>query len=425
MTFLTGSVTAQDSPQQSPDSLPVAWHVRFDQEPTIRPRLQQRQLVSLNVEPTTDRGCIVSATSFLPSGFLPYIVKLSAAGTVNWHRALPPGTVVCQVKQHADGGYVAVGDMFKYNSRSIFITQFDKNGQPVSHHQIPFMAGADLNCHRLLSSPDGGFMLIGLKSPGVGQAGKPVRSVLFLAKLTKYGQPVWTKTPSVGSVTVLQGGYAHKTGYVLSVLSDIPNPAQPASGALSRQRLHISETGECTWPSDTTGLAQPQAIPFVDASYQPSAGKNLPEQAGQPTGPAHTTRVVSTDADGNTFLAGTTRVTNPQTGSVSTTVWVRKRAAAPLQPAIPAPDSTDTAWWARLSANPVTESATVDIHGTAGAIIYLHISQTNGREISRQQVMGTGRIQHCTLRLGEQPAALYLICVRQEQHVQWLKVIKE
>lgn len=488
--------------QDKNDQQSVLWHQEFSEEPALPPSLQQQKIVSLNVEPTADRGCIVSATSFLPHGFLPYIVKLTAAGAVSWHQTLVPGTVVCQAKQKSDGGYVAVGDVFTYNSRSIFIAQLNQVGQPVSQYQIPFVAGADLTCHLLLSSRDGGFMLVGLKSPSVGQPGKPVRSVLFLAKLTKDGQLQWAKTLPSQNVTIVLGGYAYEMGYALFVLSEPRNALTlPPSNGLSQWTLRINDGGTYTWqPASADVPHPPDTMPFIRANYQLSANKSPFKKDWQITGPANTTCAVRADADGNTFLCGTTTpMTDPRTGPANTTVWVRKLATAPLQltqqfdcvtgrlvagvtggtgrptlyqvagvqawtsdsifwvpnqpttanqftvearqgektvsatvfrglcpPAASlAADTPDGTWWARLSVNPVTESAAVAIHGTAGTIILLQISDTNGREISRQQVMGTGLLQHCTLHLGEQPAATYLIRVSQERHVHWLKVVKQ
>ena len=491
-------VPAQDtSSQQS-----VLWHQAFGENSALHSSLQQQKIVALSVEPTADRGCVVAATSFLPHGFLPYIVKLTAAGTISWHQTLTPGTVVCHAKQKADGGYVAVGNVFKYNSRSIFMAQLNQAGQPVSQYQVPFAAGADLTCHLLLSSRGGGFMLVGLKSPPVGQPGRPVRSALFLAGLTKEGHLQWSKTLPSQNVTIIRGGYADETGYVLLVLSEPYNSAtSPSSNQrLSPGTLRVTDGGTCSWqPASVGAIYPPDTLPFSRVDYQLPSHKNSFKQHGPVTGPANTTRVVRTDADGNTFLGGTTTsVTDSQTRPANTTVWVRKLATAPLQltsqfdcvtgrfvagvtggtgkpvlyrvvgvrgwtsdsvfwvpnqppitneftiearqgektvsatvfrgfcpPAAPlATDTTSRAWWARLSVNPVTEFATVAIHGRAGSIIWLQMSDASGREISRQQVMGTGLV-HCTLRFGDQPAATYLIRVSQGQHVHWLKVVKQ
>ncbi len=324
----TGAIA---QPAQPPP--PITWHTAFDQQQSLSPYLKQKKIVSLNVEPTDDRGCVVSATSFLPRGFSPYVVKLTESGSVSWHQPLVPGTLLCQVKQTTDGNYVAVGDVFNYNSQSIFITRLGKSGQIINQDQIPFESGVDLNCQLLLSSINDSFLLVGIRSPAVSQSAGSVRSNLFLAKLTKEGRLVWTKTIKSRNVALLNGGQADKTGFTLSVSANDPaTPGKPMLNKLTQWQLHVSEAGDFIWqPAAATPVRADNTMPYVNAGYRISTVKNRFDEDWQKTGDRNTTHVVRQDAEGTTFLCGTTSLIGATGDAAAATIWVRKREAIPLQ----------------------------------------------------------------------------------------------
>ena len=324
----TGAIA---QPTQPPP--PTSWHTAFEQQESLSPYLKQKKIVSLNVEQTDDGGCVVAATSFLPKGFSPYVVKLAESGSVSWHQPLASGTLLCQVKQTTDGHYLAVGDVFNYNSQSIFISRLTRSGRVISQDQLPFESGVDLNCQLLLSSTNGSFLLVGIRSPAVRQAAGLARSNLFLAKLTKEGRLLWTKTIKSRSVVLLNGGQANKTGFVLSVSANEPAlSGKPVPNKLTPWNLHVSEAGDFIWqPAATTAAGDHYTMPYVNAGYRISTFKNRFDQDWHKTGDRNTTHVVRQDAEGTTFLCGTTDPTGTTTDAATASIWVRKLATIPLR----------------------------------------------------------------------------------------------
>lgn len=328
--FITFTGAIAQPTEQPP---PTTWHTAFNQEQSLSSYLKQKKIVSLDVEPTDDQGCVVSATSFLPKGFSPYVVKLTESGSVSWHQSLIPGTLLCQVKQSTDGNYIAVGDVFKYNSQSIFITRLTKSGQILSQDQLPFESGVDLNCQLLLSSTDGGFLLVGIRSPALSQSTGSVRSNLFLAKLTKEGRLLWTKTIRSRSVALLNGGRADKAGFMLSVSANDPaTSGKPTLPNLSQWNLHVNEAGDFIWqPAAANSVRANNTMPYVNAGYRISTTRNRFEEDWQQTGDRNITYVVRQDTEGTTFLCGTTNSMGATGDSATASIWVRKLETIPLQ----------------------------------------------------------------------------------------------
>jgi hypothetical protein len=134
-----------------------------------------------------DNGFLVCSASASFSGIGPWLLKLTADGTVAWEKAYIPGsgsaymTAACPA---ADGGYALLGTAWVIRTNAL--------GEPVWQASLSFPDFPNvLNLHTICPGPESGFYI-------VGYTGTYQIPDLWIARLSSEGDLVWQKTYDLG-----------------------------------------------------------------------------------------------------------------------------------------------------------------------------------------------------------------------------------
>lgn len=140
----------------------------------------------ITVLPTSDRGFIlVGFTNRNSPWYLgPYIVKVDAAGNVQWSRTYGDGEEwTGRAVAATDGGFWLVGS----TGSDIYLARMDAAGNV--QQAITYDGGALEEAGTILATSDGGFLLVGSTSPGYPFPGRAL-----MVKLDGSGSVQWSRT---------------------------------------------------------------------------------------------------------------------------------------------------------------------------------------------------------------------------------------
>jgi len=148
------------------------------------------------VLPTSDGGFLlvgqvgkVDQTSSL----YPYVVKVDAAGNVQWSRTYGDGNKwTGGAVAAADGGFWLAGSTAQGD---IYLVKMDADGNV--QRAITYDGGAFERAGTILATSDGGFLLVGSTSPGYPSPAQPL-----VVKLDGSGRVQWSRTYTLSSSIV-------------------------------------------------------------------------------------------------------------------------------------------------------------------------------------------------------------------------------
>ncbi len=158
-------------------------------------------------EQTADGGYILAAelrdTSFVKRSS---IIKTDPAGNLTWSVAV--GNYINNVRQTADGGYIAFSDPLFYDSTNAIVKI---NNSGIISWAKSIRIYTFTNISSLQQTPDGGFIIAGATQDSLSSA-----SQLYLCKMDGLGNSQWTKTYSGNNLTVSSISITSGSGYLLS-----------------------------------------------------------------------------------------------------------------------------------------------------------------------------------------------------------------
>jgi len=140
----------------------------------------------ITVLPTSDRGFILVGFTYRnsPRYLGPYIVKVDAAGNVQWSRTYGDGEEwTGRAVAATDGGFWLVGS----TGSDIYLARMDAAGNV--QQAITYDGGALEEAGTILATSDGGFLLVGSTSRGYPFPGRAL-----MVKLDGSGSVQWSRT---------------------------------------------------------------------------------------------------------------------------------------------------------------------------------------------------------------------------------------
>jgi uncharacterized delta-60 repeat protein len=161
------------------------------------------------VKQTKDSGYIVAGQtwSFGPGAYDIWILKLNAAGVVQWQKTVGGGDwdLATSVQQTSDSGYVVAGYTKSYGAGDydFWILKFSSTGAVV--WQNTYGGSGEDKAYSIQQTKDGGYIVAGHTGSFGGAGG------LWLLRLDSIGSIVWQKTYNAASGNSVQqtkdGGY--------------------------------------------------------------------------------------------------------------------------------------------------------------------------------------------------------------------------
>ncbi|MGB9890490.1 MAG: hypothetical protein ACPLTQ_12620, partial [Anaerolineae bacterium] len=148
------------------------------------------------VLPTSDGGFLLVGQVgevYQTSSLYPYVVKVDAAGNVQWSRIYGDGNQwTGSAVAAADGGFWLASSLISSTDRDIYLVKMDADGnvQPA----ITYDGGAIEGAGAILATSDGGFLLVGSTSPGYPSPSQPL-----VVKLDGSGRVQWSRTYTLSS----------------------------------------------------------------------------------------------------------------------------------------------------------------------------------------------------------------------------------
>lgn len=143
------------------------------------------------VVPSSDGGFLLVGTVSLTPPTYPYVIKVDAAGNVQWSRTYGDGNAwTGGAVAAADGGFWLAGS----TDRDIYLVKMDADGNV--QRAITYDGGALEGAGTILATSDGGFLLVGSTSPGDLSPSQPL-----VVKLDGSGSVQWSRTYTLSSST--------------------------------------------------------------------------------------------------------------------------------------------------------------------------------------------------------------------------------
>ncbi|MFZ8804377.1 MAG: Ig-like domain-containing protein, partial [Candidatus Calescibacterium sp.] len=173
-----------------------------------------------DVEETQDGGYIVGGGtgSFGAGGWDMWILKLDSYGNVQWQKTYGGWGVkyVHDLAKTSDGGYIVVGGTTSYGAgdRDIWVLKLDSQGNV--QWQRTFGSSLFDWGHKVVQTSDGGYIISGSTSFGLGFLGGGWGYDIWILKLDCHGNIQWQKTYGGWSLDV-EGVFQQTSdgGYIL------------------------------------------------------------------------------------------------------------------------------------------------------------------------------------------------------------------
>ncbi|MGC8801943.1 MAG: hypothetical protein ACP5UR_17040 [Chloroflexus sp.] len=150
------------------------------------------------VLPTSDGGFLLVGQVgevYQTSSLYPYVVKVDAAGNVQWSRTYGDGNQwTGSAVAAADGRFWLVSSLISSTDRDIYLVKMDADGNV--QRAITYDIGAIEGASTILATSDGGFLLVGSTSPGYPSPSQPL-----VVKLDGSGSVQWSRTYMLSSST--------------------------------------------------------------------------------------------------------------------------------------------------------------------------------------------------------------------------------